>query len=651
MRVLIDHKTLKSLFADVYNDKAKLITQIQNRYAIEGYTPKAVEVENGIEIIIDNKALEEQASAHAKAVKAAEQGNYQKAIATLRPIIDKGTLNSEVYRVYAQTLIESGASDGYDELIDALVRNPENEHALVLMGNHFANLGDNKTAKIYFNKAINENPEHTQALSNLAGILAKEENYSEAQSYFEIVIQQEPSFANAHFGLALSWHKQGDYFKAFDCCIAAFKHVTDNYFYKQLEELCNQAALNYTEQFNWQALIDKEISSLENITGKTINMEQVPSLASDAKLIVSEYRNTPNHILQYRENSPFIGHLLLHELYHLKLIHEARTAGENKVFTSLNSHVEAFNRFMKPARAKMNKRHIAQDKQDGFINSIYKGLGSQTYNAPIDLFIEQYIYNDYPQLRPVQFLSLLKLAKDAIEGPKSVLIQELTPHLLMQANVAQSMTHAMLFTQLYNYSYISQFGFNQYLAKAKALFHHYLQMANDREPGEEYDLIEWWMEDLGINHFFEQQNEPNQSTTKTTKSVDDILSLIEKDPTEALLSLQNGNEELTKFMANHGKEINPAVLMYMLSAIKYFSAMATEKVKEIAHQIAFIGATGISPEKDNYTVPAIKGKTFSGYHLLAYYYLSWAIAEPKMLQKLGLPFDKEYEMALKMGSD
>jgi len=41
----------------------------------------------------------------------------------------------------------------------------------------------------------------------------------------------------------------------------------------------------------------------------------------------------------------------------------------------------------------------------------------------------------------------------------------------------------------------------------------------------------------------------------------------------------------------------------------------------------------------------VPGKTFSGYHLLAYYYVSWKLAMPEMLADLQLPFDQEYAMA------
>ena len=72
------------------------------------------------------------------------------------------------------------------------------------------------------------------------------------------------------------------------------------------------------------------------------------------------------------------------------------------------------------------------------------------------------------------------------------------------------------------------------------------------------------------------------------------------------------------------------------------------KIKEIALEFATIGISGIDPNKDGYNIPSIKGSSFSGYKTLAYYYTSFEIAIPEMLNDLQLPFDKEYELANKL---
>ena len=90
-----------------------------------------------------------------------------------------------------------------------------------------------------------------------------------------------------------------------------------------------------------------------------------------------------------------------------------------------------------------------------------------------------------------------------------------------------------------------------------------------------------------------------------------------------------------------------AVAMYMADAINYFSKTTNEVTKKIAFEIATIGTQGIDPNKKNYSIPSIMDSKFSGYKILAYYYVSWAIGIPEMLNQLQLPFDKEYDLANK----
>ena len=52
--------------------------------------------------------------------------------------------------------------------------------------------------------------------------------------------------------------------------------------------------------------------------------------------------------------------------------------------------------------------------------------------------------------------------------------------------------------------------------------------------------------------------------------------------------------------------------------------------------------------KDDYRINSIKGKTFSGYHILAYFYVSWSLAIPELVSQLNLPYEAKYKMALAM---
>jgi len=73
------------------------------------------------------------------------------------------------------------------------------------------------------------------------------------------------------------------------------------------------------------------------------------------------------------------------------------------------------------------------------------------------------------------------------------------------------------------------------------------------------------------------------------------------------------------------------------------------KIKEIAFEIASLGRLGIDPNKsETHRLSTIPDKVFTGYKLLAYMYVAWALHKPEMVMGLGLPYHKEYEAAKKL---
>jgi len=93
---------------------------------------------------------------------------------------------------------------------------------------------------------------------------------------------------------------------------------------------------------------------------------------------------------------------------------------------------------------------------------------------------------------------------------------------------------------------------------------------------------------------------------------------------------------------------NMAVVMFMVEALQYFKAMSQADIKKVAVEIAMLGTQGFSPDKSDYKLNSIPNKKFSGYHILAYYYVSFALALPEVLPELQLPFEDEYKLALTM---
>ena len=90
--------------------------------------------------------------------------------------------------------------------------------------------------------------------------------------------------------------------------------------------------------------------------------------------------------------------------------------------------------------------------------------------------------------------------------------------------------------------------------------------------------------------------------------------------------------------------------------VDFYTALFKDKCKkECRRSIRFLFDRNILwgdaldfTNKDDYRINLIKGKTFSGYHILAYFYVSWSLAIPELVSQLNLPYETEYKMALAM---
>ncbi len=95
---------------------------------------------------------------------------------------------------------------------------------------------------------------------------------------------------------------------------------------------------------------------------------------------------------------------------------------------------------------------------------------------------------------------------------------------------------------------------------------------------------------------------------------------------------------------------NFMMAMYMLDAMRRLKGRTPEEVRNVAMEIAILGTRGIDPGRSGgYALKSLPGEDFSGYRLLAYYYVSWSMAFPEHLADIGLPFDNAYALALQMG--
>jgi hypothetical protein len=280
-----------------------------------------------------------------------------------------------------------------------------------------------------------------------------------------------------------------------------------------------------------------------------------------------------------------------------------------------------------------------------FCTGLFDGLNLQAYNTPIDLFIEDFIYNEFSQLRPYQFLSLYALIQEGLKAVTDVTVIELSPATLLSKSKIYNLVNALQFKALFGLDFINDFNATPAeLRKSESFYAEFLEYKDNRKPAEEYELVLHWAEDLQIEAYFELENEDEY---RKRSDVDTFIEKLEKDPFGLHDDTAFKEKEMEQFQKNQEHiGTNMAVTMFMVEALLYFQDMPVDTIKKLAFEIAMQGTQGFDPNQKNYIIGSIPNKRFSGYQILAYYYVSWMLAIPEMVSQLQLPFEEEYKVAL-----
>jgi tetratricopeptide (TPR) repeat protein len=545
---------------------------------------------------------------------------------------------------------EGDQEEAINCLIDALRWDSKNGWALLMMGNIFAKFkNDVPTAMKYYDQAVIVNPTDNISLNNIGANLMQQGKLNEAKKYFEEALKINDLYPNTHFALGMIAEMEADLNAAFSSTITAIKlNVNRDILYqnaiKQAVELSkkliatdigNKILKEYRHKLEFEG--DREIDIVKD--------EDIPTAA---KFEFAENYDRESHIVKYKPSYPAVEHLIMHELVHLDFVIDARKADVNQLFISNQHHKAEFIKRLDQTIKKFNKLGISDKSITDYCSSLFEGMNRQIFNTPIDLFIEQFLYNQYSALRPYQFISLYTILQESLKAVTDKKIVELSPKDILSKSKVYNLVNAIQFKELFGIDLIKDFSATSIELKlAMGFYEEFLQYKDDKGPAEEYELVLHWAEDLKLDNIFELVNEQDYRTKRT--NIDNLLSSIENDPYDLNSKDPYKQREMEKFQKSQQSiGSNMAIVLFMVDALQFFKGKSQGEIKAIAFDIAMQGTQGYSPDKEGYRISAISGKTFSGYHILAYYYVSWALAIPEMLSKLQLPYDEEYNLAIKM---
>lgn len=632
---------------------------------MDGYSAEVTIDGDFVKVKVDQKDLEQSQKEFNEITALCEKRQFKEAHSRLEQFLKKHSRHSEGYRILAQMEMEAGNIDkAIDIDIEALRCDPKNIWALILMGNLYSKYKDNyEIGRTYYDSVLKYSPDNFIAINNVAALMMENEDYESAIPLFQKSLEGDKKYANAYYGLAVCYYNQRENQKAFDTalkgCLLADIRSENPQVMDELHKIMLASAHAVVESTNYMNVVLGIKDEIEMKYNQKIEIVKDDTLDLSAKLEYGPTHHRDYHLIKYNPKKPFMEHLAIHEMMHLQMNLEADKVNSNKVIISNNDNVIAF-RTKYAAWIKKLVNRFDHSKAMDVVEQIHKGYMLQVMNCPLDLFVEKRMYDKYPIVRAIQVLSLMEQETYNIKAIKGSENSKFVPFDIVQNSKVMNIVTSMHFEHLFGLRFYQEYKPTRaQFDQAKDFYDEFLAY-DDYKPGEEYELVEYFMDSLHTEKFMSimplsEYFDDSFDRMEKTKAMRDA-ALGEDAPVggnsfDGLTEEQKKNQDDFYAQNKDGEDPMKTMMMsmYMLGALEYFDGMSKMEIKKIAIEIAMIGTTGISPDvKSGYKVPSIPEKDFGGYQLLAYYYVSWALAIPEMLASLGLPFDTAWATAQEM---
>lgn len=613
-----------------------LRTEIINYFSKWGMEVSVNIVNEVVEVELLWSESSDENSLFNSAVSYAERQRYTEAKSNLDILIKNKTKNSEVYRIYGQILSDEwNISKSEDYLLQSLTLNPKNENALIMLWNIYRSRWSDLTLTEHlYKQAIEVNPNNLTVLCNLSALYYQKNDINEAWKYIDKAYGLSPIFPLALYYKAVIESEKWNYLEAFNF---ASKCYGESIWNPQLENpslnVMNNVAEKYATSFNVDEILNSYKKELEEKGWKNISVQTSSNLNVMAKIEIAEAHWRDEHILIYRTSEISYKHLMMHELVHLDLIIQAREVANNKFFVRNEDNVE---KFLSDFQKEINKiaPKIWKDQTNNIFKSLLMWTALQLFNWPLDLIIEDFLYKKYPELRPIQFLSLrnnLLTAQKWIESE----VKDIMPIPLLNAHLIMNTVNAFQFKDLFWVDLTKVFWLWDIRKTAEELFKKYKKNRNTRKAWEEYDDVNNWAKLLKFNRYIWFVNDYTVNSQVDTKdnetTIDDVESFIKSLEWKTV-----------------PKDLDYAVIMYCVGAIKFFKNLSQEQIKIISYEIALLWSKWIDQDstEEKYSLQSLPWKKFSWRHILAYYFVWFQLIESG--QNTWLNRHQEYEIAKKI---
>jgi len=208
------------------------------------------------------------------------------------------------------------------------------------------------------------------------------------------------------------------------------------------------------------------LEEVERMTGKGIEFIPKENLATYAMLKMAR-KNMPSHLMYYKkEHDEIINYLIVHECGHLLRVFNCPEEQRLIPYSDQKTKYEALKKIENEIVDLT--RILSEDKIANVIDLWYNGIIRQVTNFPPDIMIEKWIFDKFPDLRPLQLKSLKKQLTEALSGLTET-VWRITPKTILYASNVMNYVFFRILGLHIGQNFISEYNSTPYLAKGKEL--------------------------------------------------------------------------------------------------------------------------------------------------------------------------------------
>jgi tetratricopeptide (TPR) repeat protein len=573
-----------------------------------------------------------------RAAKRANEGDFAKAISLWKRVLELHPSLHRARRDLAMACMETGDIDSAkNHLIEILRLNPADSWSWVVLGNIYAkNEKDWGTAEKFLRRALDLAPKDAWALNGLATITAQRGQTEEAVRIFKQAIQSNPELPNAHYGLAVTYSRSEQHDRALSALDQLFskarlQDARSRIAFESGRDLYAQTERILVPQQHPEAFkaVENLRAELERSSGYQIRVTEGEFKDTTGATIQMAWKHErDHHLIKCRASQPehLRTYLMAHELIHLQLEIEARTANKNRFFITTEQTEALATKRIQHDLQKLQRRGYPDDSIQTLVKMWFQGLAGFLYNCPLDMLIETRMRDRMPALSAAQFESLRISVEEVVQTNANPEIRQITPPLILRASLALNGAYTLFLDNLYRgaTNYAAHYQKEETFSTSQRLFRYAQDGLGQLGPGQEYELVDEFAEIIGVRGWFEWKTDP-------------------------------GTHEFSQPPAQEGTT-NPGLLQkkhlaavhYFLDVLKRYDKLPVEKIREIAVEVGTVGRNGLdyaSPDK-KYQLASLPDEAFSGLQLMCFMYAGFKRLAPD--HDLGMDLNEPFLKALEI---